>query len=155
MNYYEEAMLVIAEQFGHDVIVSLATVADNKANIRTVNAYFKDGAFYITTYLLSCKMQEILGNPSVAICHNLFVAHGAGENLGNPLDDKNRALRSELQQVFCAFYEKHVAENDPNTCFLKVKLDNALVFTDNAKFIVDFDKRTAEKQDFVNDIVIA
>ena len=51
------------ELYGHDVAMPLATVNDGKANLRVVNSYYKDKAFYITTYALSNKMKEIAINP--------------------------------------------------------------------------------------------
>lgn len=58
-----------------------------------INAYYKENAFYITTYSLSNKMKEITKNPNAALNHNLFVAHGIGNNIGNPLEEQNRELR--------------------------------------------------------------
>ncbi len=55
--------------------------------------------------------------------------------------------------MFCAFYDRHVNEADPNTCLLKVTLSDAVVFTSDARYLVDFTARAAEKQAFVNDIV--
>lgn len=153
MDIFSEAMAIMDEQFGHDVVMSLATVSGTRANVRTVNAYYRDGAFYVTTYGLSSKMQEIAENPSVALCHGLFVAHGSGTNLGNPLEPKNGALREELRQVFHTFYDRHVNESDPHTCILRVDLTDAVVFTENAKYAIAFSGKTAEKTPFVNDIV--
>ncbi|MHB1318900.1 MAG: pyridoxamine 5'-phosphate oxidase family protein [Anaerolineae bacterium] len=154
MDTYAEAIEVMTKQFGHDVAVSLATVSGNRPNVRTVNAYFAEDAFYITTYGLSSKMREIAVNPQVAICHNLFVAHGTGTNLGSPVAEQNSALRAVLHEVFCAFYDRHVNEADPNTCILKVTLTDAAVFTHDAKYLVDLTAHTAEKQAFVNDIIL-
>jgi hypothetical protein len=154
MGMYDEATRVITEQFGHDVAVSLATVFGDRPNVRTVNAYFEQDTFYITTYGLSTKMRDILANPHVAICHDLFVAHGIGGNLGNPLAEQNFALRAVLREVFCAFYERHVNEADPNTCILQVALSDAVVFTRDAKYIVDFCTKSAEKFDSFNDIIV-
>lgn len=154
MNCYKEAIGVMTEQFGHDVAMSLATVSGDKANVRVINAYFKQDSFFITTYLLSNKMKEILANPNVALCYNLFVAHGTGINLGNPILEQNSALSTELREVFCAFYDRHVDETDPNTCILKIELIDAVICTNNAKYIIDVLKKTAEKQNFVNDIVV-
>lgn len=38
-------------------------------------------------------MKEITKNPNAALNHNLFVAHGIGNNIGNPLEEQNRELR--------------------------------------------------------------
>jgi hypothetical protein len=133
--------------------MSLATVNGDKANIRVVNAYYKENSFYITTYALSNKMREILKNPNVALNHNLFVAHGIGENIGNPLDKSNRLLREELKKVFIAFYDKHVNEQDKNTCILKISLTDALVFAHDFKYFIDFNNQTATRENCVIDIV--
>jgi general stress protein 26 len=154
MDLFAEAIQVMTEQFGHDVALSLATVSGDRPNVRVVNAYFAEDAFYVTTYGLSNKMKEIAANPQVAICHNLFVAHGTGANLGSPVSDTNSALRVVLREVFCAFYDRHVNEADPNTCILQVTLSDAAVFTRDFKYLVDFCARTAEKQAFVNHIIL-
>lgn len=103
MDVYAEAIQVINEQFGHDVAVSLATVSGDRPNVRVVNAYFAEDAFYFTTYGLSTKMKEIAANPHVAICHNLFVAHGTGANLGSPVAEQNCALRAVLRECSVPF----------------------------------------------------
>lgn len=154
MDVHAEAIQVITEQFGHDVAVSLATISGDRPNVRMVNAYFDEDAFYITTYGLSSKMKEIAANPHVAICHDLFVAHGTGANLGSPVAEQNCALRAVLREVFCAFYDRHVNEADPNTCLLKVTLSDAVVFTQDSKYLVDFETHSAAKHAFVNDIIL-
>jgi len=98
-------------------------------------------------------MKEIAKNPNVALNYNLFVAHGLGKNVGNPLAERNRDLREELKQVFVVFYDKHVCEEDPNTCILKVDLTDALVFAHDYKYLIDFERKTAARKDFVVDIV--
>lgn len=153
MNYYEESLQIMNELYGHDVAMPLATVNDGKANLRVVNAYYKDKAFYITTYSLSNKMKEIAINPYVAINHNLFVAHGVGKSIGNPLDENNKELREELRQVFYAFYDKHVDEQDKNTCILKIDLNDALVFAHDYKYFIDFKNEVSTREKYIIDIV--
>lgn len=152
-NYFKEAVAIMKELYGKDTAMPLATVDGDKPNIRVINAYYKDNAFYITTYALSNKMKEIMNNRNVALNHNLFVAHGIGENIGNPLDEPNRELREELKKVFVAFYEKHVDEQDKNTCILKVALNDALVFANDFKYFIDFKSQTATREKCVIDIV--
>lgn len=152
-NYFNEATAVMKELYEKDVAMSLATVNANKADIRVVNTYYKDNAFYITTYALSNKMKEIMKNPNAALNHNLFVAHGIGENIGNPLEEHNKKLRDELRNVFSAFYDKHVNEQDKNTCILKISLTDALVFANDYKYIIDFKNQTATREHCVVDIV--
>lgn len=153
MNYFNEAIEVMKELYGRDVAMSLATVNGDRANIRVINAYYKESVFYITTYSLSNKMKEIMKNPNVALNHNLFVAHGLGENIGNPLEEQNKELRAELRQVFCAFYDKHVCEEDKNTCILKITLIDSLVFAHDYKYFIDFKHKTATREECVIDII--
>jgi hypothetical protein len=82
----------------------------------------------------------------------LFVTHGIGENLGHPLDEPNRQLREELRNVFSSFYNRHVNEQDKNTCILKISLDDALLFANDYKYVIDFKKQTATRKDFIVDI---
>lgn len=152
INYFNEAMTIMKESYGKDVAMSLATVNGDKANARVVDAYYKEFAFYITSYALSNKVKEISKNPNVALNHNLFVAHGIGENIGNPLDEQNRVLRDELRSAFATFYDKHVDEQDKNTCIIKVSLDDALVFAHDYKYLIDFRNQTATREDCVIDI---
>lgn len=152
-NYFNEAISVMKELYGKDVAMSLATVNGDKANVRVINAYYKDKAFYITSYGLSNKMKEISKNRNVALNHNLFVAHGTGENIGNPLDKGNEKLRDELKKVFFVFYDKHVNEKDKNTCILKVTLSDALVFANDYKYFIDFENETSTRGKCVVDII--
>jgi len=152
-NYFNEAVAVMKELYGKDIAMSLATVNDDKANIRVVNAYYKEEAFYIITYALSNKMKEISKKPNIALNYNLFVAHGIGENIGNPIDEPNRDVREELRSVFVAFYDKHVNEQNKNTCILKISLNDALVFAKDFKYFIDFDNQTATRENCKIDIV--
>jgi general stress protein 26 len=153
MNYFEESLHIMKELYDHDVVMPLATTNDGKANLRVVNSYYKDKAFYITTYALSNKMKEIAINPYVAINHNLFIAHGVGKNIGNPLEENNKELREELRKVFCAFYDNHVNEKDPNTCILKITLNDAIVFAHDYKYVIDFKNQVSTREKCVIDIV--
>lgn len=153
MNYFNEAIEVMKELYGKDVAMSLSTVNGDKPDARVVNAYYKENYFYVTTYGLSNKMKEIAKNPNVALNHNLFIAHGTGENIGNPLLEQNNVLREELKQVFCAFYDKHVCEEDENTCILKITLTDAIVFAHDYKYFIDFENKTASREECVVDIV--
>ena len=153
VNYFNEALDVMREVYGKDTAMSLATVNGDKPNMRVVNAYYEECAFYVTTYALSNKIKEISKNPNVALNHNLFVAHGTGENIGNPLDKQNAEIREELKKAFVAFYDKHVNEQDKNTCILKITLDDALVFANDYKYFIDFKNKTAVREHCVVDIV--
>ena len=77
-----DAEKIMAERFGKDTIIALATVENEVPSVRYVNAYYEDGTFYIITYALSNKMKHIENNPAVAIAGEWFTAHGKGINLG-------------------------------------------------------------------------
>ena len=155
MDDYKEACELISEQLGQDVQISLATCIDNKASVRVVDAYYKDEYVYIVTYAATSKMNEIAKNPYVAFCRGLCCAWGLGENIGSPLAPHNKVLREELRQVFSSFYSKHVDETDPLTCILKIKLTKMVAFSATKKYLVDFEKKTAESFPFVNTIEYA
>ncbi|MDR1030541.1 MAG: pyridoxamine 5'-phosphate oxidase family protein [Treponema sp.] len=152
-NYFEEAINVMKEIYGKDVPMSLATVNENKPNIRVVDTYFKDNAFYVVTYALSNKIKEIKKNSNVALNKDLFVAHGIGKNIGHPLDKQNLELRDDLRKVFMVWYDKHNNEDDKNMCFLEIKLTDGLVFANDYKYYIDFENKEASREKFIVGIV--
>lgn len=81
-NICLEAEKIMIERFGKDTVIALATVEGWVPYVRSVNAYYENGAFYIITYALSNKMRQIENNPIVAISGEWFTAHGNGINLG-------------------------------------------------------------------------
>ena len=44
---------ILMERFGRDSIIALATSVDNTPYVRSVDAYYEGGAFYVLTYALS------------------------------------------------------------------------------------------------------
>ena len=72
----EDAEKIMAERFGKDTIIALATVENEVPFVRYVNAYYEKGAFYIITYALSNKMRHMESNSTVAIAGEWFTAHG-------------------------------------------------------------------------------
>jgi general stress protein 26 len=104
-----------------------------------VNAYYENGAFYIITYALSGKMQQIAKNPIVAICGEWFTAHGIAENLGYVLNSSNSKIMVKLREVFASWYKNgHIDESDPNTCILQIKLTDGLLFNQGTRYDIDF-----------------
>ncbi|MDD4493466.1 MAG: pyridoxamine 5'-phosphate oxidase family protein [Eubacteriales bacterium] len=135
----QKALSLMAERFGHDTFLSLATIDGNRPAVRIVNSYYEDGAFYIVTYALSNKMKHIKDNSEIAVCGEWFTAHGIGENLGHVLDDKNKEIMSKLRAVFAEWYDNgHTDENDPNTCVLRIRLTDGILFSNGAKYEIDF-----------------
>lgn len=127
------------ERFGHDSLIALATIDQNRPSVRTVNAYYEDDAFYVITYALSGKMRQIAANPSVAICGDWFTAHGTGENLGHVLAEENLSMTAKLRDAFSAWYRNgHVNESDPNTCLLRIRLTDGVLFDHGTRYDIDF-----------------
>jgi hypothetical protein len=50
-------------------------------------------------------------------------------------------------------FDRHVNENDPGTCILKITLTNAVVFSKDTKYIVDYKNAIATAIPFINDII--
>jgi len=149
MSKYENAIKIMTERFGHDSLISVATVQDGNPHVRTVDGYFEDGAFYVVTYTLSNKMKQIAAHPEVAICGDWFTAHGTGENLGHVLAEHNAEIMAKLREAFSAWYTGgHVNEADPNTCVLRIKLKDGVIIDHDGKYgegyyAVDFANQTA------------
>lgn len=135
----DKALTIMTERFGHDTLLSLATLDGNRPSVRIVNSYYEDGAFYTVTYALSNKIQQIKRNREVAVCGEWFTAYGIGENLGYVRDEKNKEMMSKLHTVFAEWYDNgHTDENDPNTCLLCIKLTTGVLFHDGKKYSIDF-----------------
>jgi len=133
MSMYEEGLKLLEEKFGNgkDNLISLATIArepnaDEKPRpvVRTVDACYEDGVFYVSTNGKSNKMLQIAQNAAVSIatCPEMFTAIGIGENLGWVLDPKNAELRIKLRKVFAEWYDMANNEKDENCCILAIRL---------------------------------
>ena len=135
-----QALIIMNERFGKDSLVALATVdADNKPWVRAVNAYYEDGVFYVVTFGLSNKMQQIAQNPEVALCGDWFTGRGIGENLGHVLKAENAPLMEKLRAAFAQWYNNgHTDENDPNTCILKIRLTSGVLFSHGTRYDLKF-----------------
>lgn len=108
-------------------------------SVRTVNAVYIDSAFYVVTYALSAKMQQIAKNPTVAVCGEWFTAHGIGENLGYVLREENQAIMDKLRTAFTAWYDNgHINEADTNTCLLKIKLTDGVLLSNGTRYDTTF-----------------
>lgn len=130
---------IMNERFGKDSLIAVATASGGKPFVRTVNAYYEDGCFYIVTYALSNKMLHIKENPSVAVCGDWFTAQGIGENMGYCLKEENRALTEKLREVFREwYYNGHTDESDPNTCILRIRLTEGVIFSGGVRYDIEF-----------------
>ena len=130
---------ILTERFGKDSLIALATVSEGIPHVRTVDGVYMDGAFYVVTHALSGKMRQIGQNPVVAISGEWFTAHGIGENLGHVLLPENKAIMEILRAAFAAWYDNgHTNEADPNTCLLKLRLTDGVLFSNGTRYDIDF-----------------
>lgn len=135
----EKTQKIMNERFGKDSLISVATVSGGKPFVRTVDAYYENGCFYVVTYALSNKMLHIKENPSAAICGDWFTAHGTGENLGYVLSEENKPLMERLREIFKEwYYNGHTNESDPNTCILRIKLTDGVLFSNGVRYDIEF-----------------
>ena len=139
MKHNTQIDLILSDRFGKDSLIALATVEDGIPHVRTVDAVYIDGAFYVVTYSLSGKMQQIAKNPTVAISGEWFTAHGIGESLGHVQLPENKAVMDILRKAFAAWYDNgHTNEADPNTCLLKISLTDGVLFSDGTRYDIEF-----------------
>lgn len=140
MKNNEITNAIIQERFGKDSLIALATVDGDIPAVRTVNTVYIDGAFYVVTYALSGKMEQIAKKPTVAICGDWFTAHGVGENLGHVLLEENQNIMEKLRTAFSAWYNNgHTNEADPNTCLLKIRLTDGVLFSHGTRYDIEFE----------------
>ena len=139
MSDFEKALTILSERFGRDREISLATLEGARPAVRIVDAYYEDGAFYAVTYALSNKMKQIALSPEVAVCGEWFTARGIGENLGHVLAEQNASVMAKLRVAFASRYTGgHVDESDPNTCLLRIRLTEGVLFSEGTKYTMDF-----------------
>lgn len=135
----KEAKEIMKKRFGHDTLITLATVDGNIPNARTVNAYYEEGAFYVITHALSNKMQQIMENSNVAICGDWFTAHGKGINLGWFCKEENQEIAQKLRSVFSEWIDNgHNNLDDQNTCILCLQLTDGILFSHGTRYDIDF-----------------
>lgn len=130
---------ILLERFGKDSLIALATSVDNIPYVRTVDAFYEDGAFYVLTYCLSGKMQQIEKNSIVAISGEWFTAQGRGINLGYFGKEENAHIAKKMREVFAAWIDNgHNNFEDINTCILCVRLTTAVLFSNGKRYDIDF-----------------
>lgn len=138
-EFNEKAQEIMNERFGKDSLIALATESGGKPFVRVVNAYYEKGSFYVITYAMSNKMLHIKENSCVAICGDWFTANGYGENMGYILSSENIRLTEKLREVFKEWYGNgHINESDTNTCILKIKLTDGVLFSHGTRYDIDF-----------------
>lgn len=137
----KEAEDILLERFGKDSIIALATTVDNVPDVRSVNAFYEDGAFYVLTYGKSNKMKQIEKNPVVAIAGDWFTAHGKGINLGYFGSPENENIAKRMREVFAEWIDNgHNNFEDVNTSILKIELTDGVLFSHGTRYAIDFTK---------------
>lgn len=125
----------LAERFGKDSVIALATISNNMPHVRYVDAYYEDGAFYVITYALSDKMKHIEKNPAVAIAGDWFTAHGIGVDLGYFGKEENRLIAEKLKNAFAEWIDNgHNNFDDENTIILRIELTDGLMLSDGTRY---------------------
>jgi len=140
MSNYENAMNIMTERFGKDSLIAVATTDGTRLFNRMVDAYYENGAFYVSTYSLSNKMRQIDGNPDVAVCAvDWFSGHGIGTNLGWVLKPENAEIRAKLRSAF-DWYDFANNEQDENCCILEIRLTDGMLIKDHhaIRYQIDF-----------------
>lgn len=135
----KEVEAILLERFGKDSIIALATAVDNIPYVRSVDAFYEDGAFYVLTHGLSSKMKQIEANNTVAISGEWFTAQGEGVNLGYFGNANNVRIANKMKQVFSAWIDNgHNNFDDVNTCILCIKLTCGVLFSNGTRYEIDF-----------------
>lgn len=134
-----EAQKIMNERFNHDTLIALATIENGIPYVRTVDGYYEDGSFYIITYLLSNKMNQIAKNPNVAVSGEWFSGHGIGMNIGHILEKKNEEIANKLRKAFAPWYNNgHINEEDPDTCILRIALSDGVLMAQGTCYNIKF-----------------
>ena len=130
---------IMNERFGKDNVISLATAENNVPYVRSVNAYYENGTFYVITYALSGKMKQLAGNPQCAVSGEWFTAAGTGEHLGWFKSPENEAVAASLRNAFSEWIDNgHNNFDDPNCVILKIKLKNGVLFSNGTRYDIEF-----------------
>lgn len=131
----QEVEEIMKERFGKDTIIALATTEKGVPYVRSVDAYYENGAFYIITYALSNKMRQIAENPVVAISGDWFTAHGKGINLGYFGKEENSLIAGKLRNAFAEWIDNgHNNFEDENTIILCVELTDGVLLSHGTRY---------------------
>ena len=131
----KEIEKILVERFDKDSIIALATTVDGIPYVRSVDAYYADGAFYVLTYALSNKMKQIEGNSTVALAGDWFTGHGRAVNLGYFGKEENESIAKKMREVFAAWIDNgHNDFSDVNTCILKIELTDGVLFAQGKRY---------------------
>ena len=154
-NNFSEACSLMERLFSKDCIFVMATVEEGgKADARSVDIYYSEGAFYVVTHRATGKVRQTEAFPHVCFCSGEFRFYAVAENIGHPLEAQNARIRSLLTNAFHAWYFRHNDENDEGMCYLRARLENGFFHFGGTGYRVDFLHERAEKFPFQSDIVL-
>ena len=145
MKNFENAMSIMIERFAKDSLIAVATTDGERLYNRIVDAYYENGAFYISTHALSNKAKQIEVNSEVAVCAiDWFSGHGKGKNLGWVLEPQNAEIREKIRKEF-VWYDDVTNEQDKNSCFLEIRLTDGMLIKDHhaIRYQIDFESESA------------
>ena len=126
---------LLTERFSIDSLITLATSADNIPYCRTVDAIYDNGSFYVITYALSGKMQQLSKNNIVAIAGEWFTGHGIGINLDYFGKTDNKLMASKLRTAFSSWIDNgHNNFSDENTIILEIKLTSGVLYSNGTRY---------------------
>lgn len=135
-----ETEAILLERFGGDSLIALATCKDGIPSVRTVDAFYRDGCFYVLTHALSGKMEQLASNPLCAVSGDWFTAHGTGENLGWFCKPENEAIAGYMRNIFAAWIDNgHNDFTDRNTCILRICLKDAVLFDHGTCYRLEYE----------------
>ncbi|MDF2543371.1 MAG: pyridoxamine 5-phosphate oxidase [Herbinix sp.] len=155
MNVFEKAMDIMNELFAKDYQFALATAKDNVPTVRFIDTFYDNGSFYVVTYSLSQKVQELMLNSNVSLCNNLYRFKGKALNIGHPLSNENKEIREKLIKAFEPWYFKHNNEDDENMCYVKIEPQDGFIYKDGFGYKIDFLLKEAVQFPFEFDIITA
>lgn len=155
MSKFEEGLKLIEESCGggKDNVISLSTIAmepsadgNPRPSVRDVDAFYEDGAFYVTTYAKSNKIRQIAHNKELAfsVPFEGISGNGTGENLGWVLEPRNAELRLKLRKAFSECYDAANNEQDENCVILAIHITTATIFKEHGAvhYKLDFVNKT-------------
>ena len=133
-----EAATIMAERFGGDTLLSLATLDGDRPSVRLVDGFYEDGAFHVITHASSPKMDQIRANPVVGVCAEWFGGHGLAESLGHVLDPSNAALMARARGVFAGWLGNGDLDlADTDTVFLRIRLTDGVLWSHGTRYDLD------------------
>lgn len=76
---------ILNDRFSGDSIIALATSIKDKPYVRSVDAFYSEGSFYVLTYALSEKIKQIADKMKIAFAEWIDNGH-------NNFDDENTCI---------------------------------------------------------------